>query len=317
AWYRYLARHYTTTDMPPAAIFELGKREVDRIRGEMREVQEEVGFDGSLKDFFGFIRTDKQFYYTDADSLLGGYRALRGRIEAGLPRLFGTLPKADYTIQAIEPYRARNSPPAHLIPATPDGSREAVFYVNTSTVEQRPKYLMEALFIHEAVPGHHFQIAIQMEATELPKLHRIPEFTAYVEGWALYTEDLGKDLGVYRDPYSYFGKLSGEMWRAIRLVVDTGIHTRGWTRNEALAYMLDNSATSVVTANTEVDRYIVVAGQALSYKVGQLKIRELRSKAEDQLGDRFDIRAFHDEILRDGALPLEVLEAKMNRWLEN
>jgi uncharacterized protein (DUF885 family) len=317
AWYRYLARRYTTIDMPPGAIFELGKKEVARIRGEMEKVKKEVGFSGSLKEFFEYVRTDRQFYYSDADSLLNGYRALRGRIEAGLPRLFGTLPEAEFTIQAIEPYRAKKSPPAHLIPATPDGSREAVFYVNTSSVEQRPKYLMEALFIHEAVPGHHFQIAIQMEAAELPKLRRIPDFTAFVEGWALYTEDLGKELGVYRDPYSYFGKLSGEMWRAIRLVVDTGIHTRGWTRDEALAYMLENSATSVVTANAEVDRYIVVPGQALSYKVGQLKIRELRARAAEQLGDRFDIRAFHDEILRDGALPLGVLEAKMDRWLNN
>ena len=317
AWYRHLARHYTTTDMPPEAMFELGRTEVERIRGEMEKVQEEVGFDGSLNDFFEYVRTDKQFYYADPDSLLNGYRALRGHIEQHLPRLFGTLPKADFTIQAIEPYRAKNSPPAHLIPATPDGSREAVFYVNTSSIEQRPKYLMEALFIHEAVPGHHFQIAIQMEAAGLPKLRRIPDFTAYVEGWALYAEDLGKDLGVYQDPYSTFGKLSGEIWRAIRLVVDTGLHTRGWTREEAVAYMLDNSATSVVTVNAEVDRYIVMPGQALSYKVGQLKIRELRSKAEEQLGDRFDIRSFHDELLRDGALPLGVLEAKMNRWLDN
>ena len=261
------------------------------------------------------LRVDPKFYYTNADELLAGFRALKGSITAALPRQFDIFPRADFEIRPVEAFRAASAAGGSYQRASPDGSRPGIFYVNTYDLKSQPKFMMEALFLHEALPGHHFQIAIQQEQTQLPDFRRFNFYPAYSEGWGLYAETIGSDIGEYQDPYSRFGGLSSEMFRAVRLVVDTGMNAKGWSRERALEYMLANTTEGDTAARAEIDRYLAMPGQALCYKLGQLKIQELKDRARARLGDRFDVRAFHRQILIDGALPLDVLDAKLDRWI--
>jgi uncharacterized protein (DUF885 family) len=289
---------------------------VARIRGEMDKVRQQVGFQGDLPAFFRHMESDPQFYYTQGADLLDGYRQLKIRIDAALPKLFAVFPRADYEVREVEAFRAASAAGGYYQAASADGSRPGVFYVNTYNLKAQPKYGMETLSLHEASPGHHFQISIQQELEELPKFRRFGgRYTAYVEGWALYAESLGKELGMFTDPYQWFGRLNDEMLRAMRLVVDTGLHEKGWTREQAIRYMLDNSTLAESDVVSEVERYVVWPGQALGYKVGDLRIQALRHKAEQALGPKFDVRDFHRELLCDGAVPLDVLEAKVDRWI--
>ncbi len=314
--YAYHVKHFTTTKLSPDEIHEIGLREVARIHGEIRALIGQAGFKGTLQEFAGSLRDDKEMYYHTREELLAGFKAILAPMDLKLPMLFGRLPKTKYDFREIEEYRAEAAPDAYYYLAPEDGSRPAYFYVNTYKPESRPKYTMEALAFHEAVPGHHMQLAIQQELEELPKFRRYGGFTAFIEGWALYSEELPKKVGFYKNPVSDFGRLTLEVWRAARLVVDTGIHHKRWTRDQAIQFMKENSALSEHNIVSEVDRYIAWPGQALAYKLGQLKIRELREMAEKLLGPRFDLRAFHDELLNDGALALDVLEQKVERWLE-
>ncbi len=314
--YRSLARQFTTTQLAPEQIFQLGQKQLTEIQTQMRELMEDVGFKGSLVEFAESLRHSGKFFYTSADSLVEGFKTILKQMDEKLPLLFGHLPEAPYSYKVMEPYRAESAPDAYYYPAPEDRSRPAYFYINTFRPEMRPKYTMEALAYHEAVPGHHMQIAIQQELGELPQFRRHGGYTAFVEGWALYSEELPKEVGMYSDPYSEFGRLTFDAWRAVRLVVDPGIHYFGWTRDEAIKFFHENTALSDLNIVSEVERYIAWPGQALAYKVGQLKIQEIRVKAERELGDKFDIRAFHDELLSDGALPLDLLDEKMDRWLE-
>jgi uncharacterized protein (DUF885 family) len=279
-------------------------------------VKAQVGFKGDLRAFFKFLQEDPQFYFTDPQALLQGYRDLKKQIDAKLPQLFSDFPKADYEVRAVEAFRAASAAGGSYQSPSADGSRPGVFYVNTHNLKAQPKFGMETLSLHEAAPGHHFQIAIQQELEDLPRFRRFGgDYVAYVEGWALYAESLGKELGMFTDPYQYYGRLSDEMLRAMRLVVDTGLHTKGWTREQAIRYMLDNSSMAPSDATAEVERYIAIPGQALGYKVGQIRIRELRTNAEKALGAKFDAREFHSQVLRDGALPMDVLAKKIERWV--
>ena len=315
-WYAYLAKLSTTTDLTPDAIHTLGLKEVARIRGEMEQVKTQVGFKGDLAAFFKFLQDDPQFYYDNGPALIQGFRDLKKNIDAKLPKLFNDFPKADYEVREVEPFRAKSSAGGFYQSPSADGSRPGIFYVNTYNLKAQPKFGMETLSLHEAAPGHHFQIAIQQELEELPRFRRFGNgYVAYQEGWALYAESIGKELGMFTDPYQYYGRLSDEMLRAMRLVVDTGLHTKSWTREQAIKYMLDNSSMAPSDAESEVERYIAIPGQALGYKIGQLRIRELRNKAQAALGSRFDVREFHSVVLRDGSLPLSVLEAKIDRWI--
>jgi uncharacterized protein (DUF885 family) len=315
AWYAYNAKSMTTTDLTPAAIHDIGLAEVARIHGEMKAVMEQVGFKGELKDFFKHVTTSKEFKFKSEQDLLDSYNALRVRTEAGVPALFSLTPKAGFEIRPVEPFRAASSAGGSYQGPSEDGTRPGIFYVNTYDLPSRTTWDMESLFLHEAIPGHHFQIALQQELTGLPMFRRFGGETAFAEGWGLYAESLGKELGVYTDPYQYFGRLQAELWRAIRLVVDTGLHSKGWTREQVIAYMLDNSAASETESVSEAERYIAIPGQALAYKIGELKIKELRARAEQALGDKFDIKAFHAEVLQDGSVPLAVLETKIDRWI--
>jgi uncharacterized protein (DUF885 family) len=315
AWYAYNVKTQTTTDMTPAQIHEIGLAEVARIHGEMQQVMDQVGFKGDMKAFFKFANEDAQFKFKDEAALLAAYNAFRTRVEAGVPRLFSLTPKAPFIIKPVEKDRAESMAGGQYFPPSADGSRPGIFYVNTFNLPTRKTWEMESLFLHEAVPGHHFQIALQQELGELPMFRRFGGETAFAEGWGLYSESLGKELGVYTDPYQYFGRLQNELWRAIRLVVDTGLHSKGWTREQVIQYMLDNSATSETNAVAEAERYIAIPGQALAYKIGERKILELRKRAQDALGPKFDIREFHAEVLKDGAVPLSVLEGKIDRWI--
>jgi uncharacterized protein (DUF885 family) len=317
-WYAFLARYFTTTDLTPAEIHELGLNEVARIRSEMEQVKMQVGFKGDLPAFFRFLQEDPRFYYSDEAALLQGYRDLKKEIDGRLPGLFADFPKADYEVRAVEAFRAASAAGGSYQQPSADGSRPGIFYVNTYNLKAQPKFGMETLSLHEAAPGHHFQIAIQQELEDLPRFRRFGgDYVAYVEGWALYAESIGKELGMFTDPYQYYGRLSDEMLRAMRLVVDTGLHTKGWTREQAIRYMLENSSMAVSDATAEVERYIAIPGQALGYKIGQIRIRELRNKAEKALGAKFDVREFHSQVLRDGALPLDVLEKKIDRWIDS
>jgi uncharacterized protein (DUF885 family) len=290
---------------------------VARIRSEMEQVKTQVGFKGDLAAFFKFLQDDPRFYYTDAEALLQGYRDLKKEIDGRLPKLFADFPKADYEVRAVEAFRAASAAGGSYQQPSADGSRPGIFYVNTYNLKAQPKFGMETLSLHEAAPGHHFQIAIQQELTDLPRFRRFGgDYVAYVEGWALYAESIGKELGLFTDPYQYYGRLSDEMLRAMRLVVDTGLHTKGWAREQAIRYMLENSSMAPSDATAEVERYIAIPGQALGYKIGQIRIRELRNKAEKALGAQFDVREFHSQVLRDGALPMDVLEKKIDRWIE-
>ena len=315
AWYAYDARQNTTTDKTPAEIHQIGLDEVTRIHGEIRKVMQQVGFKGSLQDFFKLMRTDTRFSFKTQDALLSHYRDIQARVMAGVPTLFSLMPKAKFEIRSVEPYRAQSAAGGEYQGPSEDGTRPGIFYVNTYDLPSRRTWDAEDLFLHEAIPGHHFQIALQQELTGLPKFRRFGGETAFAEGWALYTESLGKELGMYSDPYDYFGYLQNELWRAIRLVVDTGLHSNGWTREQVIKYMLDNSAASETDAVAEAERYMAIPGQALAYKIGEMKIKQLRARAEKELGPKFDIREFHAEVLKDGSVPLDVLEAKVDRWI--
>ncbi|HEY4644714.1 MAG TPA: DUF885 domain-containing protein [Steroidobacteraceae bacterium] len=314
-WYAYQVKLQTTTNLTPEQIHELGLKEVARIRGEMDRVMQQVGFKGDLAAFFALLRSDPRFYYTTPDDLLNGYRALKDQVAAAAPSLFAIQPKADFEIRAVEEFRAQSAATASYRPATPDGTRPGVFYVNTFDLKSRPRYSMRAVYLHEAVPGHHFQFSIQQELENLPRFRRFGGYTAYSEGWGLYSESLGKELGLYADPYDLFGALGTEIFRAVRLVVDTGIHAKGWSREQAIEYMSANAPVGPADAVSEIERYIANPGQALAYKVGELKLKDLRARAVQKLGDDFDVREFHTQVLIDGALPLDVLEAKLDRWL--
>jgi uncharacterized protein (DUF885 family) len=314
-WYAYRVRLATTTRLAPEAIHELGLEEVRRIGADLDRASAALGFQGDRRAFLESLRTDPRFYFDSEADLLAAYAALKERVRARLPEQFDLAPKADFEIRAVEAFRARTQASASYQPAAPDGSRPGIFYVNTYDLKSRPKYAMEAIYLHEAEPGHHFQLSIQQELPGLPAFRRFGSYGAYVEGWGLYAESLGHDLGLYTDPYSAVGALATELWRAARLVVDTGMHARGWSRQQALDYLLANSAIGATDAAAEIDRYIAVPGQALTYKVGELRIRELKARAMRELGTRFDVRAFHHEVLGAGALPLDVLEARVGAWL--
>jgi uncharacterized protein (DUF885 family) len=316
AWYAFNAKNSTTTDKTPAEIHQIGLDEVARIQGEMRQVMEQVGFKGDLQAFFKHMTTSKDFEFASEQALLDAYNGLRTKVDAGVPAMFSLIPKAAFEIRPVEPFRAASAAGGSYMTPSEDGSRPGIFYVNTYDLPSRKTWDMEALYLHEAIPGHHFQLALQQELTDLPKFRRFGGETAFAEGWGLYAESLGKELGVYTDPYQYFGRLQAELWRAIRLVVDTGLHSKGWTREQVIEYMLTNSATTNTEAVSEAERYIAIAGQALAYKIGELKIQELRDRAEAELGAKFDLRGFHAEVLKDGAVPLDVLEAKIGRWIE-
>ena len=315
-WYSFLVKSQTTTNLTPDEIFQIGLKEVARIKEEMERVKKQTGYKGDLKSFIKYLRTDTQFYYKKPEDLLNGFEQIRKRVDPQLPKLFGTIPKANYEIKPVEEFMAKSHSAASYSGPSEDGSRKGIFYVNTYDIKSRPKYDMESLSLHEASPGHHFQSSIQQEQKNLPKFRRFEFFMAYSEGWALYCEGLGKELGIYTDPYQYFGRLSNEIFRAIRLVVDVGMHTNGWSREKALNYLLENSAITKTDAIAEIERYIAWPGQALAYKIGQLKIAELRIRAEKQLKGKFDIRDFHDQVLNGGALPLEILDIKIQEWID-
>lgn len=315
AWYRYLVRLQTTTELTPEEIFQLGQDEIARIRKEMERMREQSGFLGTSGEFVRHLAARPPAGHRSRDDLLKGYEALRAIVTPQLPRLFGQLPRAPYEIRTIEPFR-ENAAPSQYWSAAPDGSRPGIFYVNAAGIgaggTQRAS---ESLFLHEAVPGHHLQISIQRERENLPRFRRYGGYTAFVEGWALYAEGLGAELGLYTDPVQNYGRLGSELFRAVRLVVDVGLHSKGWSREQALKFMMDTADRSEAGAALEIDRYIANPAQALAYKIGQLKIAAIRARAETMLGAKFDIRAFHDELLKDGALPLDLLEAKMDAWL--
>ncbi|MCX2831594.1 DUF885 domain-containing protein [Microbulbifer thermotolerans] len=315
-WYAYKVRTSTTTALSPEEIHRIGLNEVRRIRAEMEKIIKKTGFEGDFREFTEFLRTDPQFFYTDKEALIRGYRDIAKRIDGELPKLFGMLPRLPYGVKPIPAYAEKVQTTAYYQPGSPEAGRAGIFFANTYKLDSRPKWEMEALTVHEAVPGHHLQIALAQEQKDIHPLRRTQFYTAFVEGWGLYSESLGHDLGLYQDPYSEFGALTYDMWRAVRLVVDTGMHQLGWSREEAIEYFMENSAKPLHDVTVEIDRYLVWPGQALAYKLGQLKIRELRANAEQQLGDNFDIRAFHDQLLSTGALPLNVLETRMNDWIK-
>jgi len=315
AWYAELARRYTTTDLTPAQIHQIGLDEVTRIQAEMERVKDEVGFHGDLQAFFKFMTEDARFAFATEAELLAAYNGLRARIEPRIPSQFALLPRATFEVKLVEPFRAASAPAASYQGPSQDGTRPGVFYANAFNLPSRRSWETESIFLHEAIPGHHFQIALQQELSDLPAFRRFGGETAYVEGWGLYAESLGRDLDVYTDPYQYFGRLQAEIWRANRLVVDTGMHAMGWTREQAIAQMRDTSAISETNAVIEVERYIATPGQALAYKIGELKLQELRKRAQAAFGAAFDPRDFHRAVLEDGSLPLDVLEAKIDRWI--
>lgn len=316
AWYESRARNYTTTAMSPNDIHDLGLSEVRRIRDEMQKIIDEVEFDGSFQDFLVFLRTDAQFYYDNPDDLYEAYLATSKRIDPELVKLFGKLPRMPYGVKPIPASTAPDTTTAYYSSPAADGTRAGIYWVNLYKPEVRPKYEIEVLSVHEAMPGHHLQLALQQELGEMPNFRRYGGFTAFIEGWGLYSEALGYDLGLYKDPYSRFGQLTYEMWRAVRLVVDTGMHYKGWTRQQAIDFFKDNAAKTELDIINEIDRYIGNPGQALAYKVGQLRMMTIRQRAETALGENFDVRAFHDELLGAGALPLDLLEQRMDAWLE-
>jgi uncharacterized protein (DUF885 family) len=315
AWYAQRVRRETTTSMTPQQIHTLGLSEVKRIRGEMDQVMARAGFKGSFAEFAKFLRTDPRFFYTDKDELVCGYRDIAKRIDPELVKLFGKLPRLPYGVIEIPAFSAKSQTTAYYRQGSPEAARAGSYFVNTYALETRPKWEMEALTLHESVPGHHLQIALEQELENVPAFRHHTHFIAFTEGWGLYAESLGPELGMYQDPYSKYGQLTYEMWRAIRLVVDTGMHSMGWSREQAITYFSENSAKTPHDIEVEIDRYIVNAGQALAYKIGELKLKELRALATRELGARFDLRAFHDAVLANGAVPLDLLETQVKAWI--
>ena len=315
AMYDYAIRYHTTTKLTPAQIHRIGKRELVRINREIRGILRKARFKGTLQQYNETLRNDKSNFYATGQDLLDGFKRILKQMDAKLSLLFGRLPESEYGFREIEEFRADAAPAAYYYLPPEDRSRPGYFYVNTYKPETRPKYTMEALAYHEAVPGHHLQLALQQELGDLPKFRRHGGYTAFIEGWALYAERLGKEVGFYKDMLSDFGRLTQEAWRAARLVVDTGIHSMKWTRDQAIRFLKENTATTEQDIVSEVDRYIAWPGQALAYKIGEMKIRELRAKAEKKQKRKFEIRKFHDELLNDGALPLDLLAKKMTSWL--
>jgi len=316
ALYAYLVASTTTTDMTPEAIHNLGLAEVDRIHREMEKVKDEIGFKGTLPEFFAAMRTDPKFAPASADAMRDAFLAIDAKVLAAVPGEFAAIPKSPLEIRPVPAYREKTEAGGSYQAGTPDGSRPGVFYYNSYDLPSRFTWGFETLFLHEGIPGHHFQISLAQENVALPAFQRFGGNTAFVEGWALYAESLGPALGLFTDPYQLYGHLNDEILRAMRLVVDTGIHAKGWSRDQAIAYMLANSAMGRIDATAEVERYIAIPSQALAYKVGQLTIRRLRTKAERELGSKFDPRAFHAQVLMSGALPMQVLEAKIDDWIE-
>jgi uncharacterized protein (DUF885 family) len=310
----------TTTNMTAAEIHELGLKEVARIRGEMEKVKEAAGFKGTLAEFFVFMRTDKRFYLPNNDAGAAEYLKLADGYLAGmkakLPQYFGILPKADLVVKRVEPFREQPGGAQHYMAGTPDGSRPGMFYAHLSDMNAMPIYQLENIAYHEGLPGHHLQISIQQELTGLPKFRTQYFYGAYTEGWGLYSEALAKEMGFDVNPYNDFGRLAGEIWRSIRLVVDTGIHSKGWTQQQAEEYFLANSPQPAQAIKSEIERYILQPGQATSYKIGMIEIQKLRDEAKAALGERFDYRSFHDAVLGGGALPIPVLQAKVRRWID-
>ena len=316
ASYAFHVRWQTTTNLTPQQIHEIGLSEVKRIRAEMDKVIGASGFKGSFSEFKDFLRNDSQFYYDKADDLVNGYRVIAKKIDPELAHEFGKLPRLPYGVSIIPEFKAPSQTTAYYQPGSPTVGRPGQYFVNTYNLKARPKWEMEALSLHEAVPGHHLQFALAQEMENVPEFRKYIGFSAYNEGWALYGESLGEELGLYKDPYSKFGQLSYEMWRAVRLVVDTGMHSKGWTRQQAIDFFREYTGKTDQDITVEVDRYIVWPGQALAYKLGQLKILELRAQAEKTLGARFNVRTFHDAVLEEGAVPLDLLEAHVNEWLK-
>ncbi len=317
AWYEYQIKTNTTLSLSADEIHQIGLSEVARILSEMKKVKDTVGFKGDLKAFFNHLRNSDEFYFNTADELIAAYENVKQKIDASLPRLFDIAPKASYVVKAVEAYRAQSAAGASYQSPAPDGSRPGIFYINTYNLKAQPKFLLETLSIHEAAPGHHFQIALQQEIEGLPDFRKFGGYTVFAEGWALYAESLGKELGLFTDPYMWYGRLSDEQLRAMRLVLDTGFHVKGWTRQQGIDYMLANSSMAESDVVAEVERYIAWPGQALSYKLGQFKIQELRDYSKQTLGEKFDIKAFHTQILIDGALPMPILEQKIKRWVQS
>ena len=313
--YEELAKSFTTTNLTPKEIHNIGLEEVARIRGEMEEVIKEVKFEGTFKEFLVFLREDKRFYYDTADELFEGYLAVSKRIDPEIVALFGKLPRTPYGLRPIPMESAPDTTTAYYMPPAPGGLRPGYYYVNLYKPEPRPKFEMEVLSVHEAVPGHHLQISLAMEKEDMPMFRRVSPYTAFVEGWGLYSESLGYELGLYTDPYSKFGQLTYDMWRAVRLVVDTGMHYFEWERQQAIDYFLENAAKSELDIVNEIDRYIVMPGQALAYKIGQMKFAALKEKTKKDLGINFDVRKFHDLVLSEGAIPLNELDTLVEDYI--
>ena len=312
-YYEELARHFTTTDLTPDEIHDIGLKEIERIRGEMEEIIKSVNWDGDFNSFLNYLRTSPRFYYDNPDDLFDAYLIMSKTIDPLLPKLFNVFPRAPYGVIPIPSESAPFTTTAYY--NSPSPGRPGYFYANLYKPDSRPKYEIPVLTVHEAVPGHHFQISIAQELENVPTFRKYQGITAFVEGWGLYSEELGEYINLYDDPYDKFGQLTYDMWRAIRLVVDTGMHYKDWTREDAINLFIENSAKSILDIENEVDRYIAWPGQALAYKIGQLKILELRERAEIELGDKYDIKDFHDEVLKRGSLPLDLLEYYIDEWI--
>lgn len=317
ALYAWAVKNHTTTSMTPDEIHNLGLAEVARIKAGMEQVRASVGFKGDLPAFFTYLRTDPRFKPKSAEDLKARYEAVGRRVDTAIPRLFSTTPRAPLDIRPVPAFKEKTDAAGSYMPGTPDGSRAGVFYFNTYDLPSRTTPRIETLYLHEAIPGHHFQISLAQENERLPPFQRFGGNTAFIEGWALYAESLGPELGLFKDPYQRMGRYDDEMLRAMRLVVDTGLHAKGWTRDQAIQYMLTNSAMGQTDATAEVERYIAMPGQALAYKIGQLTLTRLRQTAETRLGPKFNIRAFHEQVLMSGALPLSVLETKIEDWIKS
>lgn len=321
AYYAARLRAMTTTSLSANEIHEIGLSEVARIHGEMEAIKDQVGFEGSLNDFFNFVKSDSQFVYPNDDEGRQGYlddsTTFINNMREKLTDYFGILPKAELEVRRVEAFREQDGAPQHYSAGTPDGSRPGVYYAHLSDMNAMPNYDMESVAYHEGIPGHHMQISIQRELTDIPEFRKIAGFTAYSEGWGLYAESLAKEMGGFEDPYKDFGRLNAEIWRAIRLVVDTGLHAKAWSQEEAVQYFMANSSIAEGAIRAEIRRYLVMPGQATAYKIGMLKIQELREHARSELGDKFDIRDFHDTVLGGGAVPLSILERVINSWIEN